>query len=242
MTPTTTVNNSPTSTEPVIADATFSHCRLVTLAVAIIAVVVGVYYFSCKAKSSDPPITYIEDDRITGIVFYMNTIGVVFVNIDSGVKLKQCETTFGGKDRADMLKKQFESLSKTNELFIIEDDPKGYNPTEAIATAKKVIGECLDVLGIRGSFKDWYVWKRSDVNMPDDKMDIEMWSEVTKVSTLTGLENSKLLFVCKIGDKMCVFVEEKHLKVIAVDGYYKLRESDFSKIKDKISRRNIGHA
>jgi len=138
---------SPSKTEPVIEGPTFSYYWWVACAVAITAVVLGVYFFYLKRENNSP--------QVVGFVFYGNTIFArrgIYFNTDRTTW--DCETALGGKERADMLKKWFTRISETK-LFVIEEDTWNHD----IKDTEKAITICMQSLGLSKEFKNVYVWK-----------------------------------------------------------------------------------
>jgi len=162
---------SPSKTEPVIEGPTFSYYRWVACAVAIVAVILGVYYFYPKPQ-------------ILGLVFYRETIfktGWIF-STDQG-----CEHALRGKSRAEMLKTQFKRISETKNIFIIEDD----SPMD-ISETEKEITRCMQLLGLSKEFKNVYVWQHKHN---------ERLNEINEVIKKTALEGATLQFICTTGRK-----------------------------------------
>jgi len=129
---------SPSITEPVIEGPTFSYYWWVACAVAITAVILGVYYFYLKPQ-------------ILGLVFYRETIFPISAITDTDYG---CNYALGGEPRAGMLKTQFKRLSETKTIFVIDDDP-----TFAITETKKGITFCMQKLGLSKEFKNVHVWR-----------------------------------------------------------------------------------
>jgi len=162
---------SSSKTEPVIEGPTFSYYWWFACAVAIVAVILGVYYFYPKPQMS-------------GLVFYRETIFHTrsLVSGDSG-----CEWALGGKSTAGMLKKQFKIVSETKNIFIIEDEPlHGLSETENSITI------CMQKLGLSKEFKNVYVWESKN----DERL-----NEINRVIKKTGLEGATLQFICRTGPK-----------------------------------------
>jgi len=196
---------SPTKTEPVIEGPTFSYYWWVSWAVAITAVILGVYYFYPKAGSSSP--------QVVGLVFYMETIAVQLADLGLFEDQNVCERAVGGKDRAEMLKTQIERISKTKELFIIED-----HPSRSVLDTEYTIKLCMQDLKVWKYFKGMYVWESKD----EDKL-----SEIIKVIKETGLDRAKLRFISRFGEKS-QFLRNNNFKVIEVNR--EIKESDFQKL------------
>jgi len=162
---------STSKTEPVIEGPTFSYYWCVACAVAITAVILGVYYFYLKPQ-------------ILGLVFYRETIfhHRIIIGTDWG-----CENAFGGKSTAGMLKKQFKRISETKNIFVIEDDP-----TLDISQTEDDITICMQWLGLSKEFKNVYVWQYKN----DERL-----NEINRVIKKTELEGATLQFICRTGPK-----------------------------------------
>lgn len=202
--PTGSTTKSSMKTEDVNSGPAFSYCRWVTWAVAIIAVVVGVYYFIPKKHSSSP------QSDIKGLVFFRNTISFKFEfsNVPA-----LCLIGVGGEGRAEMLKTHIKSISKTRKLFMIED-----YPSTTVENTLKFIEACMKQLDVWEDFTDVYVL---------DSKGKGWLSEMNKAIELTGMDSANLEFICRSGKK-CELLTKHNFKVIGVDD--KIQESDFQNI------------
>jgi len=204
---------SPSKKEPVIEGPTFSYYRCVACAVAITAVVLGVFYLYLKTESSSPH----------GLVFYRETIFSKRVITDRG---EGCLDAVGGKDRADMLKKQIKRISGTKKIFVIEEDPQ---PVKDISETEKFIMKCMQDLGLPKEFKNVYVWEYK-YN--------ERLSRINEVIKKTGLDNANLQFICKLGH-IGGFLKDNKFNVFEVVD--KIYESDFEQMISTLNIETIQH-
>jgi len=239
--PTSTATNSPKTTERVIKGPVSSYCHWVTLAVAIIAVIVGVYYYLSlpnkdqssrdtlnkgnSAKSdpiegtmsgdfSDPRGSKdkIKNERETGLVFDWDVIGAV-------EDPPHCKKILGGKiNHADMLKLHFKSLSKISRLFIIVEITE-----ETKDEAENLIRKCIGNIGIGEYFDHIHAWKSEPA---------EWQSEIEKVIKMTELNMAKLYFIRRYGEMSNLLAALKY-KVIVVKRNI-LDELDFEAIENRI--------
>jgi len=194
---------SPSKTEPVIEGPTISYYWWFAFAVAITAVVLGVYFFNRKEESSSPQ----------GLVFYWDTIALqtqTIQEIDERGIQTSCELVVGGKSRAEMWKKQIKRISVTKKLYIIED-----NTTMDIKRAAAFISLCMLSLGLSEVNKNVYVWEST----PHERL-----NEINSVIKKTGLEGATLQFICRTGPK-CDFLKDNKFNVFEVGDH--IQESDF---------------
>jgi len=234
--PKTTATNSSTTTETVIERPAFSYCHLVTLAVAIIAVVVGAYYLTRETASSSSQIKNdgsmdkinrvkvsgdkskseickenAKNKREKGLVFYWNIITEKEVNNGFSVYGK-CVDALGGQHRAEMLQKWFIRLSETKKLFIIQDVQSG---TKQIT--ENFIRLCMTSLSIWQCFVGMYVWS----SYPEP----QLWQIKQVIKEKAGLDTAKVQFISSNTDDL---LKKYEFKVIEVNP--KIEESDFEKI------------
>jgi len=214
--PAITDANSSTKPEPIIEGRASSYCSWVTLAVAIIAVIGGVYLLKEERRGLEI-FSLNKNDKIgsklgTGLVFYWEVISLENIR-------EPCEFNVGGKKQAEMLESQFKSLSEgTNNLFIIEEVTDGN-----IAQVEIFIKQCIKNLGINDYFVNIYVWESNPQLREDWKSKIEM------VIKLTGLDSDKLYFICRKGYKS-QRLKKSDYNVFEVKGVL-LEESELQGIK-----------
>jgi len=186
--------NSFKETEPVIEGPAISYYRWVALAVAVIAIAYGLYYyFTRKAK--------------TGLVFYVDVIAVKSsyeINLNS-----KCVDIVGGQHRAGELKTRFKSLSEKNKLLIIDDNTKWAKHNTA-----DYIQKCLKELGIWDDFEGMYVLGPEYDNWQSD---------IDDVIKKTELDRSELRFISKPeSQKRIDFLKANKLNIIEVQNIEEL--------------------